>query len=84
MKPLLMLIALALFGLTFWAYRSRLRFAFRVATIGYLVILASNIVRAAGNEDNIPTLTFALIGMGGAWLIIWIAVTLIERRKTGN
>ena len=85
MKCFLFLILLALGGLLFWTYRTRVRFAFKVATFGYIAILAMNIVRfSAADEENTQTMIVLLGGGLALWLLMWVGVTAWTRHKANS
>lgn len=78
---MLTLVLLALLGLTFWAYRSRLRLALKAATIGYVAIIGINLVRLAGDEQGLATMAIVTVGSLALWGLGWLAVSILARRK---
>jgi len=84
MKLFLTLVLLVLAALLLWVYRSRVRFAFKVATIGYLAILAMNIYRFAQDETRLLELAALMAGAAAVWGVAWLAVTLIARRRADS
>jgi hypothetical protein len=83
-KLFLTLVLIALFGLLFWAYRSRVRTAFKAVTVGYMAILGINIFRASGDEDSGTTVILVLLGFLALWAVGWLGVNMWNRRKPDN
>jgi hypothetical protein len=80
-KLLITLMLLVSGGLLFWLYRARVAMAFKVASFAYLALVAVNVARFSGEEENV--VTFAALA-GGAiviWGSVWVAVTIITRRR---
>ena len=78
---MLALVLLALFGLSFWAYRSRLKFALKAATIGYLAVIAINIARLSGDEQSLGTVAVVLLGSLLLWGAGWLVVSFLAKRR---
>lgn len=81
MKCFLTLVLLALLALLFWAYRARVRTAFKAVALGYAVVLAINIFRATGDEDSGGTVVVVLLGSLALWAIGWLGVSAWKQRK---
>ncbi|MHB1006705.1 MAG: hypothetical protein ACYC3S_13840 [Chloroflexota bacterium] len=84
MKCFLFLVLIALGGLFWWTYRARVRLAFKAATIGYIAILAINIVRFSSDEENTQSMVVMLGGGLLLWLVLWVGVTAWNKYKASS
>jgi hypothetical protein len=80
-KCFIMLLALALFLLTVWTYRSRVRRAVKAATVGYLALIVINLVRFADDEQSLINVAVLVAGSAALWGAGWLAVTFIAKRR---
>ena len=81
MKCFLTLLALVLFALTFWTYRSRVGRAIKVATIAYLVLIVFNVFRYADDEQSLINVGLLIGGSLALWGAGWLVVNFLAKRR---
>ncbi|MCL4466474.1 MAG: hypothetical protein M1401_15565 [Chloroflexi bacterium] len=81
MKCFLALLALALFLLTVWTYRSRVRRAFKAATFGYLALIVINLFRFADDERSLLNVALLIGGSAALWGAGWLVVSVVAKRR---
>ena len=82
MKVYTTLLLAALAGVLAYAMRRRLKLAFTVAAVAYLVIMPVRVALAAGNLGERAEELFVLAaGVLLGWAVLWRVSVWFERRK---